>query len=155
MEELFAGRGLNVKAAMAKLAKVAEELDLPFQERTMTYNSRRAQEIGKWAEDQGQGDEFHDLAFRAYFAGGQNLAEESVLRDIAAKAGLDPNQAWAAVENSAKAQAVDADWSYSRECGVTAVPSFLTHGRLLVGAQPYQKLADLVRGGDPILGPIS
>lgn len=155
MEQLFAGRGFDVKAAMKKLAKVAAELDLPFAERTMTYNSRRAQEMGKWAEEHGRGDEFHDLAFRAYFADGRNLAEEAVLRDVAAKAGLDPEQAWAAVENGSKAKAVDADWRYSRECGVSAVPSFLMNGSMLVGAQPYAKLASLVQGGAQILEPMA
>lgn len=154
MEQLFAGRGFDVKAAMKKLAKVAEELGLPFAERTMTYNSRRAQEMGKWAEDQGRGDEFHNLAFRAYFAHGRNLAEEAVLRDIAQQAGLDPDQAWDVIESGAKAKAVDTDWRYSRERGVTAVPSFLMNGALLVGAQPYAKLASLVQGGEQVLGPL-
>ena len=154
MEQLFTGRGFDVKAAMAKLARVAEELDLPFEERTMTYNSRRAQEMGKWAEEQGRGDQFHHLAFRAYFAQGRNLAKEPVLRDIAAGAGLDPDQAWAMVESGAKARAVDTDWRYSRERGVTAVPSFLMNGRMMVGAQPYTKLANLVCGEDRVFNPL-
>lgn len=137
------------------MAKVAEELELPFAQRTMTYNSRRAQEMGKWAEDQGRGDEFHDLAFRAYFAEGRNIAEEAVLRDIAAQAGLDPEQAWAALESGAHAAAVDADWRYSRESGVTAVPSFLVNGRMLVGAQPYPRLAGLVQGENQLLSPMA
>jgi predicted DsbA family dithiol-disulfide isomerase len=140
---------------MQKLAKVAEELELPFGQRTMTYNSRRAQEMGKWAEEQGRGDEFHDLAFRAYFAEGRNIAEEQVLKDIAAKAGLDPEQAWAALQSGSYAPAVDADWRYSRECGVSAVPSFLMNGRMLVGAQPYAKLAGLVQGKDQLLSPMA
>jgi predicted DsbA family dithiol-disulfide isomerase len=154
MEQLFAGRGFDVKAAMAKLAKVAEELDLPFAERTMTYNSRRAQELGKWAEEQGRGDEFHDLAFRAYFAHSRNLAEEDVLRDVARQAGLDPDGAWEVIQSGAKAKAVDTDWRYSRERGVTAVPSFLMNGNMMVGAQPYAKLASLVQGGSQILEPL-
>lgn len=140
---------------MAKLAKVAEELELPFGQRTMTYNSRRAQEMGKLAEAKGRGDEFHDLAFRAYFAEGRNIAEEPVLKDIAARAGLDPEQAWSALQSGAYAPAVDADWRYSRECGVTAVPSFLMHGRMLVGAQPYPRLAGLVQGGNQLLSPVA
>jgi len=147
LEELFAGRGFDVKAAMQKLSRVAEELGLPFGERTMTYNSRRAQEMGKFAEQKGRGDEFHDLAFKAYFVDGQNIAEEAVLRGIAARAGLDPDQAWAALQSGAHAPAVDADWDYSRACRVSAVPSFLMHGSLLVGAQPYARLAGLVQGG--------
>ena len=51
LSELFAGR-LDVSAMMSRLRRVAEELDLPLGERTHTYNSRRAQELSKWAEAQ-------------------------------------------------------------------------------------------------------
>jgi len=42
-------------------------------------------------------------------------------------------------------EAVDRDWEYSRTGGVTAVPTFMIEGRIVVGAQPYQALEDLVR----------
>jgi len=51
----------------------AMELGLPFGERTITCNSRLAQELGLWAESKGKGKQFHNAAFRAYFAEGHNL----------------------------------------------------------------------------------
>ena len=53
--------------AITRLKRAAEELGLPLGERKKTYNSRRAQELGKWAETAGKGDEFHDAVFCAYF----------------------------------------------------------------------------------------
>ena len=44
-------------------------------ERTRTYNTRKAQELGLWAMDSGRGDPFHQAAFRAYFVHGRNLAK--------------------------------------------------------------------------------
>lgn len=129
---------------MAKLKAVADSEGLPFGARSMTYNSRRAQELGKWAEDMGQGEAFHDAAFRAYFAEGLNIHDLEVLREIARRAGLDPEQVAPVLDEGLYAQAVDRDWAYSRSKMITAVPTFAMNGRRLVGAQPYESLARLV-----------
>ncbi len=63
----------------------AEELGLPFGPRNKTYNSRLAQELGLWAEDQGKGEPFHMAAFHAYFADGLNLAKMPVLLEARAR----------------------------------------------------------------------
>ena len=75
---------------LARLRQVARELDLPFGERKMTFNSRLAQELGKWAEDQGRGDAFHNAVFLAYFQRGENIARQPVLLQICSAVGLDP-----------------------------------------------------------------
>ena len=46
LAELFAGRGRDLDAMLARLQAVAAEVGLPLGERTRTYNSRRAQELG-------------------------------------------------------------------------------------------------------------
>ncbi len=130
---------------MGRLQEVAAELGLPWGRRTRTYNSRRAQELGKWAEALGKGDEFHKAVFRAYFADGRNIAEISVLKEIAGTIGLDGRMAEQALAERTFKEAVDRDWEYSRTTGITAVPTFMIAGRLVVGAQPYQALLSLVR----------
>ena len=82
LEQLFAGRNFNIPAMLKRLKSKADELGLAFGERSMTFNSRRAQELGKWAEAQGKGDEFHMAAFLAYFRDGLNLAHIPVLQEI-------------------------------------------------------------------------
>ena len=144
LEELFKGRGLDLPAAMGRLEKVAAELGLPWGRRTRTYNSRRAQELGKWAEASGQGDEFHMAVFHAYFVDGRNIADISVLKEIVGKIGLDGRTAEQVLAEKTFKEAVDHDWEYSRTCGITAVPTFMVDGRRVIGAQPYQALADLV-----------
>ena len=129
---------------MGHLKQVAAELGLFWGLRTRTYNSRRAQELGRWAEALGRGDEFHMAVFRAYFADGKNIADILVLKEIAEKIGLDGRLAeQALVERTCKA-AVDRDWEYSRTCGITAVPTFKVDSQKVVGAQPYQALVDLM-----------
>ena len=68
-----------------------------------------------------------------------------VLQEIAGTIGLDGRMAEQALAERTFKEAVDQDWEYSRTCGVTAVPTFMVAGRIVVGAQPYQALADLVR----------
>jgi predicted DsbA family dithiol-disulfide isomerase len=129
---------------MGRLKEVAAELGLPWGMRTRTYNSRRAQELGKWAEALGAGDEFQTAIFQAYFADGSNIADISVLQEIAGTIGLDSRMAEQALVERTFKEAVDRDWEYSRTCGITAVPTFMVNGRRVVGAQPYQALENLV-----------
>jgi len=130
---------------LARLRRVAREMDLPFGERTMTYNSRLAQELGKWAEDQAHGDAFHQAVFLAYFQDGKNIARHSVLLDICHAIGLDGTAAQRVLERREYSQAVDRDWELSRQLGIAAVPTFVLGGRQLVGAQAYSALESLVK----------
>jgi predicted DsbA family dithiol-disulfide isomerase len=145
LEELFKGRQIDLPTAMENLQKVATELGLPWGRRTRTYNSRRAQELGKWAEALDKGDEFHLAVFRAYFADGKNIADISVLKEIAWAIGLDGQMAEQVLAEGTFKETVDRDWEYSRISGITAVPTFMVDGQKVVGAQPYQVLEDLVR----------
>lgn len=120
-------------------------MDLPLAERTMTYNSRRATELSKWAEDLGRDNAFHDAVFRAYFADGLNIADTAVLKDLCQGLGLDPDEAERVLTERTYEQAVNDDWAYSRRLGITAVPTFLASGRSVVGAQPYDILEKLVK----------
>jgi predicted DsbA family dithiol-disulfide isomerase len=129
---------------MDRLKQVAEELDLPVRARTRVYNSRRATELGKWAEAQGRGDAFHDAIFRAYFAEGLNISDVTVLGETCSQLGLDPDEAERVLAQGEYGASVDDDWDYSRRLGVTAVPTFLAAGRSVVGAQPYEVLERLV-----------
>ena len=144
LEELFAGRSYNIPEALAHMKTVADAEGLPFGARTKTYNSRLAQELAKWAEDQGQGDAFHQAAFRAYFADGKNIARMKNLLDIVISVSLDPDEARKSIEERTYREAVDADWLRARQLGITAVPTFLFGEGRLVGAQPYEALKQFV-----------
>jgi len=145
LKELFAGRDLDIQGMVARLKRVADELGLAWGDRDRTYNSRLAQELGKWAEEKGKGDEFHSAVFRAYFAEGKNIGKREVLADLAGRVGLVKEAAEEVLESRSFRAAVDGDWRLSRERGITAVPTFVVDNNLLVGAQPYQALAAFLR----------
>lgn len=145
LHELFAGR-MDVNSMLKHLRQVAEELNLPFGERTHTYNSRRAQELGKWAEQQGQGDKFQDAIYRAYFVDGKNIGRTEVLMEIAATIGLDRNEAERVLQDRRHAADVNADWERARILDVTAVPTLIYGNRRLVGFHPYEDYRKLIIG---------
>lgn len=129
---------------LERLKKVAEELGLPWGTRKKTYNSRLAQELGKWAEAKGRGDEFHDAVFRAYFVDGKNIAKRDVLVGLARAVGLPEKEAKEALQSSTFKKAVDEDWNLSLRMGITAVPTFVIDHHSVVGAQPYEVLEQLL-----------
>ena len=146
LEELFAGRPVDIKQVLANLNRTARDLGLPFGKREKTFNSRLAQELGKLAEKQGYGERFHMAAFRAYFADGLNIGLQSTLVDLGASVGLSEGQVLEVLEKRTFEEAVDQDWMRSYQLGVKAVPTFMINGMSLVGAQPYEKLVQLMEG---------
>ena len=144
LEELFAGRPVDIKQVLAHLNRTAKNLGLPFGKRVKTYNSRLAQELGKLAEKQGFGQQFHMAAFRAYFADGLNIGLQSTLVKLGTSIGLSAKQVLEVVEKRTFEESVDKDWMRSYQLGVKAVPTFIINGMSLVGAQPYEKLVQLM-----------
>jgi predicted DsbA family dithiol-disulfide isomerase len=145
LSDLFAGRGVDIAAMQAQMkARMAAE-GLPYGDRTMTYNSRLAQELGKWADTQPGGEAIHDALFRAYFVQARDISRPEVLLDIARQAGLSADAAREVLEQRTFGAAVDADWQLSREYGITGVPTFVAGRFGVVGAQPYEALERLVQ----------
>ena len=146
LEQLFAGRNIDIPAANARMTGLMADEGLPYGDRTMTYNSRLAQELAKWAETQPGGDAIHDALYRAYFVDGLNIALVGTLVGVAEQAGLPKDEAREALDSRRFKDAVDADLRRSSELGVTGVPTFVTGNRAVVGAQPYEALEALVVG---------
>ena len=143
--DLFYGR-IDIDSVLARLEGIAAELELPFGKRTMTYNSRKAQELGKWAEEKGAGEPFHMAVYHAYFAEGKNIGQIDVLAATAAAVDLNPDEAKQVIESGRYATQVDADWAKSGELGVTAVPTSLYQEKSLVGFQDYEAFQQLIKG---------
>ena len=73
LQQLFAGRGIDIRAGQTEMKRLMAKEGLPYGERMMTYNSRLAQELAIWAETQPGGDAIHNALFRAYFVDGTNI----------------------------------------------------------------------------------
>jgi predicted DsbA family dithiol-disulfide isomerase len=149
LEDLFRGRNVDRKAMHAQMKARMDAEGLPYGERTMTYNSRLAQELGKWADTRPGGEAIHDALFRAYFVEARDISRPEVLLEIVARVGLPVDAAREVIEKRTFKAAVDEDWKLSRQIGVTGVPTFVAGRYGAVGAQPYEALEELVRKAGP------
>ena len=144
--DLFAGREALLRDMMSRLDALFRQEGLPWagETRTMTYNSRLAQELAAWAVTQDGGDRIHDALFRAYFVDGVNLANVDLLVEIAGRLNLSTTEAREVLEQRSFRESVDEDWQRSTELGLRGVPAYVFGGRAVVGAQPYEVLDRLV-----------
>ncbi|WP_242879925.1 DsbA family oxidoreductase [Streptomyces mobaraensis] len=111
-------------------------LDVRF-DRAVFVNTRPAHDLIARAAAQGAGERAVALLFDAYFTEGRNVADPAVLRDVAARSGVDADAD----------TGVAADFRATAELGVRAVPLFLFEdGSSVSGAQsPDAFLAALRR----------
>jgi predicted DsbA family dithiol-disulfide isomerase len=144
LSELFAGREADIKAMQARLSQLAVSEGMPLVERSRTYNSRRAQELGKWAESRGAGEQFRRAVYRAYFVDGSNITLIDELVRIAETTGLPGDEARNVVEARSFASDVDADWKRAGDLHITAVPTHLCNGKRLAGFSPYDDFIRLI-----------
>jgi predicted DsbA family dithiol-disulfide isomerase len=144
LQDLFAGRGYDIPKMQAQMRARMVAEGLPYGERKMTFNSRLAQELGKWADEQPDGEAIHDALFRAYFVEGRNIGDADVLVQVAESVGLPGDKAREVITQRTHQSAVDADWRKAAEYGVTGVPTFVAGKHGVVGAQPYEVLERLV-----------
>ena len=139
-------RGPEVVARNQRMKVNMDGEGLPYNvERNMSYNSRLAQELSKWGESKGKGDEIHAALFRAYFVDVKNIGKVEPLVEVAQQVGLPANEAADALVSRSFKDAVDNDWRRCAAVGVNAVPTFLAGRYLMVGAQPYEELERLVQ----------
>jgi predicted DsbA family dithiol-disulfide isomerase len=144
MAGFYAQRGLDAEAMYQRMKTLMDAEGLPYGKRTHSYNSRLAQELGKWADTQPGGEAIHDALYRAYFVDSRNIGDPDILVEIAEAVGLDGAEARKVIDERRFKDAVDADWAKSHAYGVTGVPTFVAARYGVVGAQPYEALAQLV-----------
>ncbi len=129
----------------SRMKKLMDAEGLPYGNRTRTFNSRLAQELGKFGDQKGV-PQIHDALYRAYFVDGANIGDLDVLLEVAERVGMPRDEAKTVLSERKMQSAVDADWARSRALGVTGVPTFVIGRKAVVGAQPYEVLEQLVRG---------
>ncbi len=144
MAQLYAGRNVDPEAMYARMKTLMDAEGLPYGRRTHTYNSRLAQELGKWADTQPGGAALHDALYRAYFVAARNIGDPETLVEIAQSVGLPADEARAVLAERRFKDAIDADWAKSHAYGVTGVPTFVAERYGVVGAQPYEVLVELL-----------
>ena len=144
LQDLFRTGPKDIAAKYARMKTLMEAEGLPYAERSHTYNSRLAQELGSWADTVDASGAIHDAIYRAYFFDRRNIGDRGVLLDIAESVGLQRDDARNVLDARTFRAVVDADWAKSRDYGVTGVPTFVAGRAGIVGAQPYESIERLL-----------
>lgn len=102
-------------------------------------NSRKALEVTELARDRGLHEPVHARLMHAYWEEAQNIGDEGVLLQLLSEAGLDREEAAAALADRRYARRVDESTYTANRYGINGIPAFLLDGRLLLlGAQPHE-----------------
>lgn len=100
-------------------------------------NTRDAHRVGKLAHEKGVGPAWDNTLKRGFFTEGKNIADHTLLRDIAAEVGLDRVEVDRVLASKEYDDAVQEDIDLAHRIGVQGVPFFVFDRRLAVsGAQP-------------------
>jgi predicted DsbA family dithiol-disulfide isomerase len=138
---------VQVEDMDARMTQTAAADGLAFNlEGTATGNTFDAHQLVHLARDHGVQDEVLERLYRAYFTEQRSLFDRESLVDLAADAGLDRDEAAAALRESRYAEAVEADIEAARRLGATGVPLFVIDERYgLSGAQAPEVFLDALQ----------
>src|SRR5262245_61400783 len=106
-------------------------------------NTLAAHALIEAARQKGVQPAMKEALLKAFFVDGTDLTDNDTLVRIATEAGLDRNDAKAAVADELLRSAVAEDEEKARAMGINGVPFFIFNGRLAVeGAQPPEVLLE-------------
>lgn len=129
------------RAARARLTSLGESLGFAFRfsDGTRIYNTWKAHQLLYWAQETAGAEKQLELQrrlFETYFTEGRPIDDVATLAAVAARVGLDADEASAVLYDARYADVVRAEAAAWREKGISAVPSVVLNGRsLLTGAQ--------------------
>jgi protein-disulfide isomerase len=120
-------------AYKGKVRLVYRHYPLPFH-----ANAKPAAQASACANLQGKFWEYHAKVFEA-----SSLTSDS-LKSIAGTAGLDQAKFDACLSGNETAGVVDKDMADATAVGVRGTPAFFINGRMISGAQPFEKFKEII-----------
>lgn len=106
--------------------------------------TRPAHEAAAWARTQGRFTDFHHELFRALFIEDKDFSEIAVLRQIAHKLRLDPDELEAALAEKKMTEDIDEDLLIGQSYGIRMVPACVIGGQILFGSQEAAVLIEAI-----------
>ncbi|AJC22992.1 DsbA family oxidoreductase [Pandoraea pulmonicola] len=122
---------------------LAERLGVPIRLPSISPQPRTAKafELLAMAQDLGLDHAYSMRVFQAFFQEGRDIGDTECLIEIAADAGLDPEQARLALENGTYAQRHREAQRHAREdMLITSVPTIVVGQRVFRGTPPLDEL---------------
>jgi predicted DsbA family dithiol-disulfide isomerase len=139
-----------VKRSHAMLAKLGEEIDLPFAlEKARRFpNTLDAHRLIHWAGLIGEKmqDTVVRALFTANFVDGLDVGDRTVLAQIAANCGLDRRTIEKRLADDTDTEVIKAEIAQAQRMGVSGVPCFILDQQYAIsGAQPVEAFTNALR----------
>ncbi len=140
------------RRARARLTELGTELGFVFDytDDMRMVNTFRAHQLLKWAEEHGRGHDLQMALFAAFFAERLDLNDPAVLARVAARIGLDGDEALAILTDGRYAEDVRQDEQFWISRGIEGVPAMIFDEKyLVVGAQGvdnYRSILEKIAG---------
>jgi predicted DsbA family dithiol-disulfide isomerase len=123
----------------------ADGVPYAFDKITRTPNTMDAHRLIRWSHASGKQHDVSERLFMAYFNGGLDIGDRTMLAKIAGEAGMDGSDVSTKLDSDADVAAVNAEVEHAYRMGVTGVPCFIfAQKQGLMGAQPAEVLADAI-----------
>ena len=128
---------LDAEEFFDRLRKSGSPFGVEFGQVKLLVNSGLALQAGEYARTLNRFEEYHTLAFEAYFRDGVNIGEPYAVLDIIRGMGLDPGEVKKAWEDELYVPKLEDVRREAKELEIPAAPTFILEGsdRRLVGAQ--------------------
>jgi predicted DsbA family dithiol-disulfide isomerase len=110
-------------------------------------NTRKALALAEWARDRGKLHEVRTALMDMYWRSGLDIEDDAVLARVVEEAGFSGLGGAVAIRESRAPEVLARVAAMGREAaaaGVTGIPTFDIGAERVVGAQPYQVLAEAV-----------
>ncbi len=132
----------RAEATVVEVMKAyGNSIRLVFRDYPLSFHAhaRKAAEAANCANAQGKFWEYHDKLFASQPA----LAEDN-LKAYAKELGLDTAKFDDCLVKGASKAVIDKDVADGEKVGVTGTPAFFINGRMLSGAQPFEKFKEII-----------
>jgi predicted DsbA family dithiol-disulfide isomerase len=134
--------GLSPEEAVRRgkqMAELAAAEGLTMRPDRFVANTRDAHRLLHLASERGLQAPLAERLFSAYFSEGRDVSDPDALVQIAGEAGIEEEEARAALTGHAYLEQVEADEREARELGANGVPFFVIDRRYgISGAQPVE-----------------
>lgn len=128
-------------------AGASEGISFNFDGITLSPNTLNAHRLIRWAQEQGLQDAMSEGLFTAYFIDAKDLADNSVLADIAEQAGMERAVVERLLAGDADKQEVQQELLHYQQMGVRSVPTMIVGKKYaIVGAQDPSTIAQCIEG---------